>query len=102
MRDFTQEFHGVTLRLKGIVRCGGCLHSNLSCLYFKWLLGLRCQNHNAFNSQCCSHIGLCDFIKVIKEFFFIHYLNGFEKASVVKLDEAELIGAPVVSNPAFY
>ena len=92
----------MAFRLKRIVRCGRGLYSNLSGFDFKRLFGLGRKHYNPFYCQCCSHISFGNLIEVVKEFLLVDHLNGSEKASVVDLDKAEFIRAPVVSDPALY
>ena len=99
MCDFTQEFHGVTLRLQRVVRSGGCFHIDFSRLDFERLLGIWSQFHYTLNFQCSCHISLGDFFEVSQELFFINNLYGLEEGSVIQFNEAELVGCTVVTYP---
>ena len=90
----------MALWLQRIIRRRGCLHRNLSGFDLKRLLRLRRQNHDTLYRQRSGHVRLADLFEIIKELFFIYHLYRLEEASVVQLDEAELIGAAVVSDPA--
>ena len=81
--DFSQELHGVALRLKRIIRCRCSFNRYCLRLNFKRLLCVRGKAHNACHRKCRAHIGFRDFFVIVEKFFFIYYLNGFEERSVI-------------------
>ena len=99
MRHGPQKFHGVALLLHGVVAGRGTFHGDLGGLDFEGLLGIRGQQHLAFDDQGSTHVDLGNLIKIIHGVMIDHLDRGKESA-VIEHDEAKLLAGPDRPNPA--
>jgi len=98
--DSPQELYAVALFLQGIVRSGDALHGDLGGLQLQWLLGIRCQGHNAGDDQSRAYVLGGDVLIVREGLCLHHHLKIAEAGAVIQLDEAEALQIPDGADPA--
>ena len=100
IRDFSQEFHGMTLFLQGIIGRGLALHGHGFRLDFARLLVFGRSDDLSRHDEGRAHVFVSDFVVVVQRRALEYDLHIFETASVVKLDKSERLGIADGFRPA--
>ena len=99
MGDGAQELHAVALGLQWEIAGGGTLYGDLLGLNLEGLLGIGGQHQRTPDDQSSTDVDLGDLLKV-GHGVIINHLNRGEISTVIQGNEAKLLAAPAVANPA--
>ena len=100
MGDGAEEFHTVPLLLKGVFGGGSALDLNPLRLHLKGLLGVGSQHDSAGYDKSGAHVLVGYLLIILDNTVFKNNLKGIERASVVELNEAEVLQIPDGAGPA--
>ena len=95
-----EKFVGVTLFLKRIIGGGGPRDLDFRSLQLKCLLCSGSELEYSLNCDGSADILLCDLFIVAELFSLKHHLKAGKRASVIQVDEAEIVVCPDCAAPA--